>query len=106
LLDSGFSTSLVFQDKILVTGHTSAGIPSRPVPQALLLYGTPVAGAAQIAQGMPESIAKNFLAAKPRTVTHRRRHFRELANPIENAPTTTVTAPTATPATPSNSTVN
>jgi hypothetical protein len=39
LLDSGFSTSLVCGDKILVTGHTAPGIPSRPVPHSLLLFG-------------------------------------------------------------------
>ena len=41
LLDSGFSTSLVYGRKILVTGHTSPGIPSRPVPHALVLFGHP-----------------------------------------------------------------
>ena len=41
LLDSGFSTSLVYGNKILVTGHTSPGIPSRPVPHALVLFGKP-----------------------------------------------------------------
>lgn len=41
LLDSGFSTSLVYGSKILVTGHTSPGIPSRPVPHALVLFGKP-----------------------------------------------------------------
>jgi len=43
LLDSGFSTSLVYGRKILVTGHTSPGIPSRPVPHALVLFGQPAA---------------------------------------------------------------
>jgi len=38
LLDSGFSTSLVCGSQILVTGHTSPGIPSRPVPHAILLF--------------------------------------------------------------------
>jgi hypothetical protein len=38
LLDSGFSTSLVCGNEILVTGHTSPGIPSRPVPHAILLF--------------------------------------------------------------------
>jgi biofilm PGA synthesis lipoprotein PgaB len=38
LLDSGFSTSLVYGKKIFVTGHTSPGLPSRPVPHALVLY--------------------------------------------------------------------
>ena len=46
LLDSGFSTSLVYGKKILVTGHTSPGIPSRPVPHALVLFGKPAASAA------------------------------------------------------------
>ncbi len=41
LLDSGFSTSLVFQSTILVTGHSTPTVPSRPVPQALVLYGQP-----------------------------------------------------------------
>ena len=41
LLDSGFSTSLVYGKRILVTGHTSPGIPSRPVPHALVLFGEP-----------------------------------------------------------------
>ena len=38
LLDSGFSTSLVLKDQVLVTGHTAPGIPSRPVPHALVLF--------------------------------------------------------------------
>ncbi len=51
LLDSGFSTSLVWQGRILVTGHTSPGIPSRPVPHAIVLFGTPA-----MAQGKPHPI--------------------------------------------------
>jgi len=38
LLDSGFSTSLVDDGKVLVTGHTAPGIPSRPVPHAIVLF--------------------------------------------------------------------
>jgi poly-beta-1,6-N-acetyl-D-glucosamine N-deacetylase len=38
LLDSGFSTSLVANGKILVTGHTLPGLPSRPVPHAIVLF--------------------------------------------------------------------
>lgn len=41
LLDSGFSTSLVFNGKIVVTGHTAKDLPSRPVPHAIVLMGTP-----------------------------------------------------------------
>ena len=51
LLDSGFSTSLVYGKKILVTGHTSPGIPSRPVPHALVLFGKP-------APPRPQQLAK------------------------------------------------
>jgi len=40
LLDSGFSTSLVDDGKVLVTGHTAPGIPSRPVPHAIVLFDT------------------------------------------------------------------
>jgi len=38
LLDSGFSTSLVCGADTLVTGHTAPGIPSRPVPHAVVLF--------------------------------------------------------------------
>ncbi len=40
LLDSGFSTSVVFDGKIIVTGHTAKNLPSRPVPHAIMLIGT------------------------------------------------------------------
>lgn len=39
LLDSGFSTSLIWQNHVLVSGHSSPGVPSRPVPHALFLIG-------------------------------------------------------------------
>ncbi len=52
LLDSGFSTSLVYGKQILVTGHTSPGIPSRPVPHALVLFGKP----APTAPTLPRSV--------------------------------------------------
>lgn len=38
LLDSGFSTSLVYGDQVLVSGHSTRRIPSRPVPHAILLF--------------------------------------------------------------------
>lgn len=37
LLDSGFSTSLVWKDHILVSGHSRKSMPSRPVPHALVV---------------------------------------------------------------------
>ena len=42
LLDCGFSTSLVYRDKILVTGHQRKDHASRPVPHALILTEKPV----------------------------------------------------------------
>jgi peptidoglycan/xylan/chitin deacetylase (PgdA/CDA1 family) len=40
LMDSGFSTSIIFDNKIIVTGHTAKDKPSRPVPHAILVSGT------------------------------------------------------------------
>ncbi|MBC8137558.1 MAG: polysaccharide deacetylase family protein [Fibrella sp.] len=41
LVDSGFSTSIVFDSKIIVTGHTAANLPSRPVPHGIVITGLP-----------------------------------------------------------------
>lgn len=43
LLDSGFSTSLVYQSEILAWGHRNASHGSRPIPHAILFYGNTVA---------------------------------------------------------------
>ena len=40
LLDSGFSTSLVYGEKIMASGHSTASTPSRPVPHAIVFQGT------------------------------------------------------------------
>lgn len=39
LLDSGFSTSLVFNGKIKASGHSTPTTPSRPVPHAIVIMG-------------------------------------------------------------------
>ena len=39
LLDSGFSTSLLFGDDVIASGHSSTDNPSRPVPHAIVLIG-------------------------------------------------------------------
>jgi peptidoglycan/xylan/chitin deacetylase (PgdA/CDA1 family) len=39
LMDSGFSTSIVFDGKIVATGHTAKNLPSRPVPHAIVVAG-------------------------------------------------------------------
>ncbi len=76
LLDSGFSTSLVFQNKILVTGHTAPGIPSRPVPQALLLFGQPTQQSVQLAESLTPSVAREL--APGAGLSSRRHAFRRL----------------------------
>jgi len=45
LLDSGFSTSLIWQNHVLVSGHSRKDVPSRPVPHALFLLGEVAPGA-------------------------------------------------------------
>ncbi|MBS1718688.1 MAG: polysaccharide deacetylase family protein [Armatimonadetes bacterium] len=40
MLDSGFSTSLVYGDKQIASGHSTPTTPSRPVPHVILLKGT------------------------------------------------------------------
>ena len=40
LLDSGFSTSLCYNGKVVVSGHTSSGLVSRAVPHAIVVTGT------------------------------------------------------------------
>ena len=50
LMDSGFSTSIVFNGKIMATGHSSESLPSREVPHALVIkgeLGQPVNAASQ-----------------------------------------------------------
>lgn len=39
LMDSGFSTSIVYDGKIIVTGHTAKNLPSRAVPHSIVLSG-------------------------------------------------------------------
>jgi len=50
LLDSGFSTSLVLGQDVLVSGIVRADMPARPVPHALLLYAVdPITGKENLA---------------------------------------------------------
>ncbi len=50
LLDSGFSTSLVYGEKIMASGHSTAETPSRPVPHAIVLKGTLDASSQKVAE--------------------------------------------------------
>lgn len=51
LLDSGFSTSLVYGEKIMASGHSTSTTPSRPVPHAIVIRGSldPASQAAALA---------------------------------------------------------
>jgi hypothetical protein len=55
LLDSGFSTSLVWKDRILVSGHSRKSMPSRPVPHALVILPAPASAVAGTDAVSPEN---------------------------------------------------
>jgi peptidoglycan/xylan/chitin deacetylase (PgdA/CDA1 family) len=40
LLDSGYSTSLVYDGELLAVGHRTRSVKSRPIPHAIILKGT------------------------------------------------------------------
>lgn len=74
LLDSGFSTSLVFGDRVIVTGHTAKNIPSRPVPHAIVLLGqyTPVVDP-EVDRYVREGMATLYEGRGDEERAHRRR---------------------------------
>jgi biofilm PGA synthesis lipoprotein PgaB len=86
LLDSGFSTSLIWQNHVLVSGHSEPGVPSRPVPHALFLIGnadpnapppppdTPVAAGEGAATLQDALSADSTAGAANYFRRHRRRH--------------------------------
>lgn len=51
LLDSGFSTSLVYGKVIKAFGHSTADNPSRPVPHAIVIQGTLDPETAKLGEG-------------------------------------------------------
>ncbi|MEP6756707.1 MAG: polysaccharide deacetylase family protein [Chthonomonadales bacterium] len=109
LLDSGFSTSLIYDNKIIVTGHTSTEIPSRPVPHAIVLKGTVAPSedpavieflkTADLASG-PGSIKPSVESGDPpprrrRSRRNRRRKSEDTTAPTDNP--TRVPGPDMTP---------
>lgn len=60
LMDSGFSTSIVYNGKIMATGHSSESLPSREVPHALVIKG-------DLGQAMDSETQKAFDEAKSST---------------------------------------
>jgi peptidoglycan/xylan/chitin deacetylase (PgdA/CDA1 family) len=100
LLDSGFSTSLVYGDKVMASGHSTKTTPSRPVPHAIVFKGTlDPASQALAAAAVPatDPIVTQQVSA---SIHHHRRRRRRRAT----TPDTTSPAPTATPAAPSPTT--
>ena len=61
LMDSGFSTSVVYNGKIMATGHSSESLPSREVPHALVIQG-------DLGTSMDAETQKAFDEAKSSTV--------------------------------------
>lgn len=61
LMDSGFSTSVVYNGKIMATGHSSESLPSREVPHALVIQGN-------LGTSMDAETQKAFDEAKSSTV--------------------------------------
>ena len=93
LMDSGFSTSIVYDNKILVTGHTAKDLPSRAVPHAVLVSGTlspptdpeataalqaadPAVGAVPAAQAQADAPAGASAAGTAHGTVHRRHRRR------------------------------
>lgn len=72
LLDSGFSTSLVFAKRILASGHSSKDSPSRPVPHAILLMGEAEEASVTAAMAEPEATAPNAERSSGRRSRRRR----------------------------------
>jgi peptidoglycan/xylan/chitin deacetylase (PgdA/CDA1 family) len=79
LLDSGFSTSLVYGEDVKASGHSTDTIPSRPVPHAIVLIGTldPVTAPLGVSTFKP--------GPPPDERPHRRRRRRR-KQPDETAP--------------------
>lgn len=90
LMDSGFSTSLIWENRVIASGHASKDLPSRPVPHALLLFGAPATtaapppadaplaggpGAVTAVEAMDADDARTVWKIRPRRSHHRYRSW-------------------------------
>lgn len=110
LMDSGFSTSLIWRNRVLVSGHAHKDRPSRPVPHCLFLFGDPATDApeppadAPIAGGPGAATTAEALAADGggggvRVATHRHRRRRRRRTVSHSTESPTAASPgTAAPA--------
>jgi len=96
LLDSGFSTSLVYGEKIMASGHSTASQPSRPVPHAIVLKGTLDPASVELVHSIAPSSIETGRDDKPRRKRRRRRKAKASAAPkTSTAAPTTATSPYA-----------
>jgi poly-beta-1,6-N-acetyl-D-glucosamine N-deacetylase len=82
LLDSGFSTSLVYGQSIKATGHSSIMNPSRPVPHAIVLKGALDPTTANL--GAADAPVTVVAESRPRR--HRRRRRKHVDAAIATPP--------------------
>lgn len=73
LLDSGFSTSLIYDNLILASGHSNADHPSRPVPHAIVLLGTKGAANFGDFKPLPTDQVAMVVDEQPQHRRHRKR---------------------------------
>ena len=79
LLDSGFSTSLVYNNKILASGHSTPTMPSRPVPHAILIKGELDPESVTLAAAaIPATIMSESGSSNPRPRRSRRHRAKKI----------------------------
>lgn len=79
LLDSGFSTSLVYNEKILASGHSTPDQPSRPVPHAIVFKGDLDPESVKIAAAAEPATRPD--ATEKATPRRRKRHHKRARPP-------------------------
>ncbi|HWD40793.1 MAG TPA: polysaccharide deacetylase family protein [Fimbriimonas sp.] len=84
LLDSGFSTSLVYGEKVMASGHSTQTEPSRPVPHAIVFQGTLDPDSQAVANA---AIPATDPVVVAKTTHRRRRHRRRKSDDSATAPT-------------------
>lgn len=93
MMDSGFSTSLVYGDKVVASGHSTPTTPSRPVPHAIVLTGSLATDPNAIAIPQPEP-------EKPRKRKKRKTRKEKTDVQVPAAPDISVSASPVPPAAP------
>ena len=92
LLDSGFSTSLVFGEKIMASGHSTASQPSRPVPHAIVLKGTLDPASVELVHSIAPAGSAASADDKPKRRRRRRRKAKSTTMKTETVPSSAAAA--------------